>query len=318
MKHADPAFTNLATGLDKLRLKNPVTTASGTFGAGREMADFIDLNSLGMLTTKGVSLTPWTGNSGRRMHEVRSGMLNSIGLQNPGVETFIQRDLAWLRDSVPDLPLMINVCARSAADYAAVITQIEAETDIPDDLLGYEVNISCPNVSEGGHAFGTSTAGAEEVTAACRAVTKRTLAVKLSPNVTNIADIARAAESAGADAISLINTLLGTAIDVRRRSFIFERHFAGLSGPAIKPVALRMVVEVARAVDLPIVGMGGVATGRDVAEFMLAGAHVVAVGTAHFGDPLAVLRIVDELRNFCQEEGVRDISELIGAVGKTQ
>jgi len=304
------AAVDLSVGLDVLRLENPLTVASGTYGSGKEMANFVDLNSLGMLTTKGVSLLPWIGNSGARMHEVRCGMLNSIGLQNPGVEIFCERDLKWLRANAPDVPVMVNVCGHSAADYAAVIERLEDE----DGIAGYEVNISCPNVSKGGHAFGTTCAGAAEVTAACRAVTSRTLAVKLSPNVGNIADIARSAEDAGADVISLINTLLGTAIDARKRSFVFDRQFAGLSGPAIKPVALRMLVEVARAVEVPLIGMGGVATGLDVAEFMLAGASVVAVGTANFGDPTAVERIVRELEDFCVREGISDVSELIGAM----
>ncbi|MCL2537774.1 MAG: dihydroorotate dehydrogenase [Coriobacteriia bacterium] len=310
MKHEAPASTNLSASLGALRLDNPLTVASGTYGSGLQMAEFIDLNALGMLTTKGVSLTPWTGNSGIRMREVSSGMLNSIGLQNPGVEAFIEKDLKWLREHYPQLPVMVNVCGHAAADYAAVVERLEAE----EGIAGYEINISCPNVSEGGHAFGTTCAGAEEVTAACREKTARHMAVKLSPNVTSIADIARSVEAAGADSISLINTLLGTAIDARRRSFVFDRQFAGLSGPAIKPVALRMVVEVSRAVKVHVIGMGGVRTGLDVAEFMLAGASVVSIGTANFGDPTAVARIADELETFCLEEGVTNINDLIGAI----
>jgi len=307
----EPSAVDTSASLGALRLKNPLTVASGTYGSGLQMADFIDLNSLGMLTTKGVSLTAWTGNTGIRMKEVSSGMLNSIGLQNPGVEAFIASDLAWLRAHAPDLPVMVNVCGHADADYAAVIERLEDE----EGVAGYEVNISCPNVSEGGHVFGATCEGAAEVTALCREKTSRPMAVKLSPNVGNVAEIARAVEAAGADSISLINTLLGTAINARRRSFVFDRQFAGLSGPAIKPVALRMVVEVARAVKLPIIGMGGVRSGLDVAEFLMAGASVVAVGTANFGDPLAVARIESELREFCAEEGVVDVSELIGVVG---
>ena len=308
---AGQSTIDLSTSLGDLRLKNPLTVASGTYGSGLQMADFLDLNQLGMLTTKGVSLVPWTGNSGIRMKEVSSGMLNSIGLQNPGVEAFIAKDLAWLRAHVPDLPVMVNVCGHAAADYAAVIERLEDE----EGIAGYEVNISCPNVSEGGHVFGATCEGAAEVTALCREKTSRPMAVKLSPNVGNVAEIARAVEAAGADSISLINTLLGTAIDARKRSFVFDRQFAGLSGPAIKPVALRMVLEVGRAVKLPIIGMGGVRSGLDVAEFLLAGASVVAIGTANFGDPLAVARIASELEEFCAEEGVHDVRELIGAVG---
>jgi len=302
--------TSLATTLGALRLKNPLTVASGTYGSGLQMADFIDLNNLGMLTTKGVSLSAWEGNAGIRMREVSSGMLNSIGLQNPGVEAFVEKDLTWLQENVAQLPVMVNVCGHSARDYAAVIERLDSEAGI----AGYEVNISCPNVSEGGHVFGATPAGAAEVTKLCREVTGKPMAVKLSPNVGNVAEIAKAVEAAGADSISLINTLLGTAIDARRRSFVFDRQFAGLSGPAIKPVALRMVVEVARAVDIPLIGMGGVRNGIDVAEFMLAGASVVAIGTANFGDPLAVERIAGELEEFCAEEGVSDVTELIGAV----
>ncbi|MCL2746462.1 MAG: dihydroorotate dehydrogenase [Coriobacteriia bacterium] len=320
MKQEVPASTSIlndtsakirtATLLGNLHLKNPLTVASGTYGSGLQMADYIDLNNLGMLTTKGVSLTPWAGNTGIRMKEVSSGMLNSIGLQNPGVETFIEKDLIWLRANVPDLPVMVNVCGHSASDYASVIERLEDESGI----AGYEVNISCPNVSEGGHVFGATCDGAAEVTQLCREKTSRPMTVKLSPNVSNVAEIARAVEAAGADSVSLINTLLGTAIDIRKRNFIFERQFAGLSGPAIKPVALRMVVEVARAVSVPVIGMGGVRSGLDVAEFMLAGASVVAIGTASFGDPLAVERIRRELEEFCTEEGVQDVTELIGAV----
>ena len=300
----------LASKLGDLSLTSPLTVASGTFGSGLQMADFIDLNALGMLTTKGVSLTPWQGNDGIRMFEASSGMLNSIGLQNPGVEAFVENDLSWLRAHVPDLPIMVNVCGHSAADYAAVVERLDSEPGI----AGYEINISCPNVSEGGHVFGASCTGAAQVTELCREKTAKHMAVKLSPNVGTIADIARAVEAAGADSVSLINTLLGTAIDARKRSFVFDRQFAGLSGPAIKPVALRMVVEVSRAVNIPLIGMGGVRTGQDVAEFMLAGASVVAVGTANFGDPLAIERITSELEEFCLAEGISEISEIVGAV----
>lgn len=301
---------NMKTKLASLELKSPLTVASGTYGSGPQMAEFVDLNVLGMLTTKGVSLHPWTGNKGIRMKETSSGMLNSIGLQNPGVEAFIERDLDWLANNAPELPIMVNVCGNSASDYAEMIERLEDEKGV----FAYELNISCPNVADGGKVFGADCASAAEVTKLCREKTSRPMVVKLSPNVGNIAEIAQAVEGEGADGISLINTLLGTAIDARSRSFIFDRQFAGLSGPAIKPVALRMVVEVARAVKVPIIGMGGVRSGLDVAEFLLAGASIVSIGTANFGDPLAVERISAELKQFCEEEGVKDLSELVGVL----
>lgn len=293
-----------------LELRNPVMTASGTFASGREFADFIDLSRLGAIVTKGVSAKPWAGNASPRIAETASGMLNSIGLQNPGVEAFAARDLVWLASNVPDTPVIVNVSGHSAEEYVAVVERLESESAVS----AYELNISCPNVDAGGMTFGTNCAAAASVTAACRAVTKRTLIVKLTPNVTNIAEIARSVEAEGADAVSLINTLLGMAIDAETRRPKLARVVGGLSGPAIKPVALRMVWEVARAVQIPVVGMGGIATGVDAVEFLLAGATAVAVGTSNFVDPTATIRVLDGMIEYCHRHGVTDISDLIGGL----
>jgi dihydroorotate dehydrogenase (NAD+) catalytic subunit len=301
---------DLSVRLGKLELKNPVVTASGTFASGREFADFVDVNRLGAIVTKGVSSEPWLGNASPRIAETASGMLNSIGLQNPGVEAFVARDLAWLAENAPATPVIVNVSGHSVEDYVRVIERLEAEPRVD----AYEVNISCPNVDAGGMAFGTSCASAATVTRACRAVTQRTLIVKLSPNVTNIVEIARSVEAEGADALSLINTLLGMAIDAETRRPKLARVVGGLSGPAIKPVALRMVWQVAKAVRVPIVGMGGVMDATDAIEFLLAGATAVAVGTANFVDPSATMRVVDGLTEYCHRHGVASISDLIGAL----
>jgi dihydroorotate dehydrogenase (NAD+) catalytic subunit len=303
------ASPDLRVRLAGLELRNPVVTASGTFASGREYADFIDLSRLGAVVTKGVSLEPWAGNDSPRIAETASGMLNSIGLQNPGVEAFAGNDLGWLAEQ--DVPVIVNVSGHTVAEYAAVAERLDAEAAV--DAL--EVNISCPNVDAGGMAFGTDCASAAEVTAAVRAVTRKPVIVKLSPNVTDIAEIARAVEAAGADAVSLINTLLGMAIDARTRKPKLARVVGGLSGPAIKPVALRMVWQVYRAVSVPIVGMGGIMTGEDAVEFMLAGATAVAVGTANFVDPRTAVRVVDGIAEYCREAGVERAADLIGALG---
>lgn len=296
--------------LGGLELKNPVMTASGTFGSGREFADFLDLNTLGAIVTKGVSLEQWAGNDSPRIAETASGMLNSIGLQNRGVEQFCLRDLRFLAKQAADTPVIVNVCGHSVGEYAAVIERLESASNV----AAYEVNISCPNVDAGGMVFGTDCLSAAEVTRSCRAVTKRPIIVKLSPNVTDIAEIARAVEAEGADAVSLINTLLGMAIDVDSFRPKLARGVGGLSGPAIKPVALRMVWQVARAVSIPIVGMGGILTAEDAVEFLLAGASAIAIGTANFIDPLATVHVIGGLERFCAERGIERVADLIGAL----
>ncbi len=299
-----------SVSIGALTLRNPVVTASGTFASGREFADFVDLSRLGAVVTKGVSAVPWAGNASPRIAETSSGMLNSIGLQNPGVEAFVAKDLAWLAENAPGTPVIVNVSGHSVAEYVAVIERLEAEPTVS----AYEVNISCPNVDAGGMAFGTDCVAAATVTAACRAVTDRTLIVKLSPNVTDIAGIAESVEAAGADGLSLINTLLGMAIDAEKRRPMLARGVGGLSGPAIKPVALRMVWQVAQRVGIPIVGMGGITTGTDAVEFLLAGASAVAVGTANFVDPTATIRIADGITEYCHRHGVTRVADLVGAM----
>jgi dihydroorotate dehydrogenase (NAD+) catalytic subunit len=301
---------DMSVRLGSLELRNPVVTASGTFASGREFADFVDLSRLGAIVTKGVSSNPWSGNASPRIAETASGMLNSIGLQNPGVEAFVARDLAWLSEHAASTPVIVNVSGHSLEEYVAVIERLEDESRVD----AYEVNISCPNVDAGGMAFGTDCVSAAAVTRACREVTKRTLIVKLSPNVTDVTEIARAVEAQGADALSLINTLLGMAIDANTRKPLLARVVGGLSGPAIKPVALRMVWQVSKAVSVPIVGMGGIVTATDAVEFMLAGATAVAVGTANFVDPGATTRVVDGLAEYCHTHGISRVSDLIGAL----
>ena len=309
MEQKSPRVTSVDLSVDAgLRLRNPVMTASGTFASGREYADFVDLSRLGAVVTKGVSLDAWAGNESPRVAETASGMLNSIGLQNPGVEAFCARDLAWLAER--RVPVVVNVSGHSLEEYARVVERLESEAGV----AAYEVNISCPNVDEGGMAFGISCAPAAAVTAAVRAATKRPLIVKLSPNVTDITEIARAVEDAGADGVSLVNTLLGMAIDAETRRPKLTRVVGGLSGPAIKPVALRMVWQVARAVSVPVIGVGGIMTGEDAVEFLLAGASAVQVGTANFVDPTSTMRVLDGLTEYCARHGVARVSDLIGAL----
>lgn len=298
---------NLAVNLGGLTMKNPITTASGTFAAGMEYSDFVDVSALGAVTTKGVSLNGWEGNASPRIAEVPSGMLNSIGLQNPGVAHLKSEELPWLREQ--GATTIVNVSGHSFDEYVQVIEALE---DAPVDA--YEVNISCPNVDAGGMTLGTHVPSVEKVVSLCRKATSRPLIVKLTPNVTDITEIARAAEASGADAISLINTLLGMAIDVKRRRPVLARVVGGFSGPAVKPVALRMVWQCSKAVSVPILGMGGVTTGIDAVEFMLAGATAVAVGTANFMNPQATVDVIDGIIDYCEEQGVNDVNDLIGAL----
>lgn len=298
---------NLSVNLGGLAMKNPVTTASGTFAAGIEYSDFVDVSALGAVTTKGVSLNGWEGNASPRIAEVPSGMLNSIGLQNPGVAHLKSEELPWLREQ--GATTIVNVSGHSFDEYVQVIEALE---EAPVDA--YEVNISCPNVDAGGMTLGTHVPSVEKVVSLCREATSRPLIVKLTPNVTDITEIARAAEASGADAISLINTLLGMAIDAKRRRPVLARVVGGFSGPAVKPVALRMVWQCSKAVSVPILGMGGVTTGTDAVEFMLAGATAVAVGTANFMNPQATIDVIDGIIDYCEKQGVNDVKDLIGAL----
>lgn len=302
-----PTTVDLAVDLGGLSMKNPVTTASGTFAAGREYADFVDVASLGAVTTKGVSLNGWEGNAAPRIAETPSGMLNSIGLQNPGVAHLKAHELPWLADQ--GATTIVNVSGHSFDEYVQVIEALE---EAPVDA--YEVNISCPNVDAGGMTMGCHVPSVEKVVSLCRAATKRPLIVKLTPNVTDITEIARAAEAAGADAISLINTLLGMAVDAKRRRPVLARVVGGFSGPAVKPVALRMVWQCHQAVKVPILGMGGITSGTDAVEFMLAGATAVAVGTANFVNPAATVDVIDGIAAYCEEQGVEHVTDLIGAL----
>ena len=299
---------DLTTKIGSLTMRNPVTTASGTFAAGRQYSDFVELERLGAVTTKGVSAGPWEGNASPRIAETPSGMLNSIGLQNPGVEAFCQGDLAWLAGI--DVPVIVNVSGHSAGEYRTVIERLEEEPAVD----AYEINISCPNVDSGGMTFGVDPQASVEVISSCRAATKRPLIVKLTPNITDITLIAKVAAAEGADGISAINTLLGMAIDAKRRRAVLARKVGGMSGPAVKPVALRMVYEIAHAVDLPIIGMGGISTGIDAVEFLLAGASAVAVGTANFSNPRATMDVLDGIIEYCEEQGVERVGELVGAL----
>lgn len=287
--------------------KNPVTTASGTFGSGMEFADFVDLNRLGAVITKGVSYEPWTGNPVPRIAETCSGMLNAIGLQNPGVEVFVNRDLPFLKQY--DTRVIVNVCGKTTEDYLKVVERL---SDCAVDML--EINISCPNVKEGGIAFGQSTCSVEDITRQVKKYARQPVIMKLSPNVTDIREMAKAAEAGGADALSLINTLTGTKIDIYKRKFVLANETGGLSGPAVKPVALRMVNQVARTVKIPVIGMGGIATGEDAIEFLMAGAAAVAVGTANFRNPLATVEVIDGIQDFLAKEGITDIQDIIGCI----
>ena len=298
---------NLRVSIAGVELKNPVMTASGTFGSGMEYSEFTDLNALGAVVTKGVADVPWAGNPTPRVAEVYGGMLNAIGLQNPGIETFIQRDIPFLKQF--DTRIIVNVCGHTEEEYCRVVERL---ADQPVDML--EINISCPNVREGGIAFGQDPRAVEQITKAVKRIARQPVIMKLSPNVTDITEMAKAAEAGGADAVSLINTLTGMKIDVNRRTFVLANKTGGLSGPAIRPVAVRMVYQTAQAVHIPVIGMGGIRTAEDALEFILAGATAVAVGTAHFSDPCASVKIAEGLEAYLEENGIDDIRTLIGAV----
>ena len=286
---------------------NPVTVASGTFGSGEEYSEFVDLNRLGAVTTKGVANVPWPGNPTPRVTEVYGGMLNAIGLQNPGIDVFVQRDIPFLTHY--DTRIIVNVCGKTASDYIEVVERLAEQ---PVDML--EINISCPNVKEGGIAFGQNAASVEEITKEVKKYAKQPVIMKLSPNVTDITEMAKAAEAGGADVISLINTLTGMKIDVNRRKFALANRTGGMSGPAVHPIAVRMVYQAAQAVNIPIIGMGGVQSTEDALELILAGATAVSVGTANFTNPAATIDIINGIQDYMENNGVEDINELIGAV----
>lgn len=287
--------------------KNPVTVASGTFGSGAEYSELMDLNQLGAVTTKGVANAPWQGNPTPRIAETASGMINAVGLQNPGIDLFIKRDIPFLKQY--DTRIIVNVCGKSTSDYVEVVERLGDESV---DML--EINVSCPNVKEGGIAFGQDPKALFDITKAVKAVAKQPIIMKLSPNVTDITEMAKAAETAGADALSLINTITGMKIDVHRRAFAVANKTGGLSGPAIKPVAVRMVYQAAHAVQVPIIGMGGITTGEDAIEFIMAGATAVSVGTATFHDPLASIKVAQGIEAYMKQYGIEDINDLRGCV----
>lgn len=290
-----------------VEFKNPVLTASGTFGSGMEYSDFVDLNRLGGVVTKGVANIPWEGNPVPRVAETYGGMLNAIGLQNPGIDVFLERDLPFLEQF--DTVKIVNVCGKSVEDYLEVVERLG---DTSADML--EINVSCPNVKEGAIAFGQKADCLYDITSRIRKIAKQPVIMKLSPNVTDITEMAKAAEAAGADAVSLINTLTGMKIDIHRRTFALANRTGGLSGPAIKPVAVRMVYQTAQAVKIPVIGMGGIATAEDAVEFILAGASAVAVGAMNFVNPYTTVEIVDGIESYMKRYGVEDIQELIGGV----
>ena len=298
---------NLSVDIAGVTMKNPVTTGSGTFGSGEEFSEFVDLSKLGAVTTKGVANVPWPGNSVPRVAEVYGGMLNAIGLQNPGIDVFVERDIPYLKKA--GATIIVNVCGKSEKDYLEVVERL---ADQPVDLL--EINVSCPNVKEGGIAFGQDPKALYDITKAVKAKAKQPIIMKLSPNVTDITEIAKGAESGGADAVSLINTLTGMKIDIKRRDFVLANKTGGMSGPAIKPVAVRMVYQVANAVDVPIIGMGGISTAEDALEFIMAGATAVSVGTANFINPATTLEVVDGIKTYMERHQINDINELIGCV----
>ena len=298
---------NTRVSIAGVEFKNPVMSASGTFGSGMEYVNFVDLNRLGAVVTKGVSNVPWPGNPTPRVAEVYGGMLNAIGLQNPGVEVFKERDLAFL--SKYDTKVIVNVCGKTVEDY---IDAVEKLNDTNADM--YEINVSCPNVKEGAIAFGQKAEALFNITEKIKKASKKPIIMKLSPNVTDITEMAKAAEAAGSDAISLINTITGMKIDIERRKFVLANKTGGMSGPAIKPVAVRMVYQCAQAVKIPIIGMGGIMTAEDAIEFMMAGATAVSVGAANFINPTAMIDVIDGIETYLNKHNIEDINEIIGCV----
>lgn len=298
---------NTKVNIAGVTFKNPVMTASGTFGSGMEYGEFVDLNRLGAVVTKGVANVPWAGNPTPRVAESYGGMLNAIGLQNPGIDVLIERDLPFLKEY--DTNVIVNVCGKTIEDYLEVVERLADEAV---DML--EINVSCPNVKEGAIAFGQRANSLYEITSRIKEKARQPIIMKLSPNVTDITEMAKAAEAAGADALSMINTITGMKIDVHRRKFVLANKTGGLSGPAVKPVAVRMVYQAAHAVKIPIIGMGGIATAEDAIEFLLAGATAVAVGAMNFVNPYATIEVIDGMEAYMNQHGIEDIAELIGAV----
>ena len=298
---------NMKVNIAGVEWKNPVTVASGTFGSGEEFSEFVDLNRLGAVTTKGVANIPWEGNPTPRVAETCSGMMNAVGLQNPGIDLFCKREIPFLKKY--DTKIIVNVCGKSTEDYCEVVERL-ADEDV--DML--EINISCPNVKEGGIAFGQNPKAAEEITRAVKKYAKQPVIMKLSPNVTSIAEMAKAVEAGGADAISLINTITGMKIDIHRRAFLLANKTGGVSGPAIHPIAVRMVYEAANAVRLPIIGMGGIATAEDAIEMILAGASAVSVGTANFYNPTAAVEVAEGIEAYMQKYGFNSVKDMRGCV----
>lgn len=298
---------NMKVNIAGVEWKNPVTVASGTFGSGAEYSDFVDLNKLGAVTTKGVANVPWAGNATPRVAETPSGMMNAIGLQNPGIELFCERDIPYLKQF--DTKIIVNVCGHAPEEYLAVVERL---ADEPIDMI--EINISCPNVNAGFLAFGQDARNVEELTAQIKKLAKQPVIMKLTPNVTDITEIAKAAEAGGADAVSLINTLTGMKIDINRKTFAVANKTGGVSGPAVHPIAVRMVYQVAQAVQIPIIGMGGIASAEDAIEMILAGASAVSVGTANFYNPTITMDVVDGIEQYMKKNGFESVADMVGIV----
>lgn len=298
---------NMSVNIAGVEWKNPVTVASGTFGSGAEFSEFVDLNRLGAVTTKGVANVPWPGNPTPRVAEVYGGMMNAIGLQNPGIDLFCERDIPFLKQY--DTKVIVNVCGKSKEDYCEVVERL-ADEDV--DML--EINISCPNVKEGGIAFGQNPNAAEEITRAVKKYAKQPVIMKLSPNVTDITEMAKAVEAGGADAVSLINTLTGMKIDINRKTFAIANKTGGVSGPIVHPIAVRMVYQVAQAVRIPIIGMGGISCAEDAIEFILAGASAVSIGTSNFHNPAITLEVIDGIEAYMRRHGFESVKDMVGIV----